>query len=144
MIKPLTNPYNVAVQEGDPAAGTDTATTGEAKLEVYRALLLLASGIQMAGPRLTVETFRDGLRNTVFPNPVTPANAGDVDVKPDGYSLTADGTEWWWSNDDPGPFSDSAAHAGTVCYVDKGRRHKLGGWPKGPGTLFQGPCDSGA
>jgi hypothetical protein len=145
MVNPLTNPYNVALQEGDPSQSPDTATTGEAKLEVYRALLLLASGIQMAGPNLTVETFRDGLRNARFPNPVIPAlNAGAVDVRPGGYSLTADGAEWWYSTTARGPFSDSAGHPGTGCYIDGGRRHTLGSWPRGDAPFFSGTCDSGA
>jgi hypothetical protein len=142
MLNPLKNPYTVAVQEGDPSVNPDTASTVEARLEDYRALLLIASGIQMAGPKLTVESFRDGLRKTVFPNPKTPAFAGDVDFRPDGYSMTADGAEWWYSINDTGVFSDSAA-GGTVCYIDHGERRKLGRWPKGDAPFFQGPCDSG-
>jgi hypothetical protein len=144
MVNPLLNPYNVALAEGDPSQTPDTATTGEAKLEVYRALLLLASGIQMAGPHLTAQTFRDGLRTTVFPNPVTQTHAGFVGFASDGYSMTKDGAEWWWSNRDKGPFSDSAAHRGTVCYLNGGRRYELGGWPRGDAPFFSGRCDSGA
>jgi hypothetical protein len=146
MVTPLTNPYNVALQEGDPSQTPDTATTGEAKLEVYRALLLLASGIQMAGPHLTVESFRDGLRNTRFPNPIIPSlNEGAVDVRPGGYSLTSDGAEWWYSTTDRGPFSDSGSHPGTACYIDHGARRTLGAWPHGDAPFFvAGTCDSGA
>ncbi len=144
MVNPLLNPYNVALAEGDPSQAPDTATTGEAKLEVYRALLLIASGIQMAGPNLTVDSFRDGLRNTVFPNPITVTHAGAVDVKPDGYSLTADGAEWFYSTTAKGPFSDSGAHPGTACYLFGGERHRLGDWPKGDAPFFSSTCDSGA
>ena len=144
MVKPQLNAYNVALQEGDPSLPPDTVSTVQGKLEVYRGLLLLASGIQMAGPNLTVETFRDALRNTVFPNPTTPLMAGDIDVRPDGFSLTADGAEWWYSTTDAGPFSDSNARRGTVCYLDGGQRRRLGGWPVGDAPFFQGPCDSGA
>ena len=143
-INPLLNPYNVAVTEGDPNQSPDTASTGEAKLEVYRGLLLLAAGIQMAGPHLTMETFRDGLRKTVFPNPITQTHAGAVDVPADGYSLTADGGEWYWSNSAKGPFSDSGGHSGSVCYLDDRRRFRLGSWPKGDAPFFTGRCDSGA
>jgi hypothetical protein len=144
MVQPLTNPYNVAVQEGDPSVAPDTTSTGEAFLEVYRGLLLLASGIQMAGPNLNPTTFRDGLRNTVFPNPITSLHAGAVDVRPDGYSLTSDGAEWWYDPDSPGPFTDSAAKPGTVCYVNGGNRHTLGSWPRGEAPFFNNHCDSGA
>lgn len=144
LVKPLLNPYNRAVQEGDPSVAPDTATTGEAKLEVYRALLLLASGIQMAGPRLTVETFRDGLRRTRFPNPFHETLAGAVDVRPMGYSLTADAAEWYFDNNARGPFTDSGAKSGTVCYIDGGKRRTLGNWPRGDAPFFTGRCDSGA
>jgi hypothetical protein len=144
MVSPLLNPYNVAVQEGDPSVTPDTATTGEAKLEVYRALLVLASGIQMAGPHLTVESFRDGLRKAAFPNPITATHAGFVDFKPDGYSMTKDGAEWWYSTSARGPFSDSGAHPGTACYLNGGRRYELGSWPRGDAPFFAGTCDSGA
>lgn len=144
LVKPLLNPYNRAVQEGDPSTVPDTTTTGEAKLEVYRALLLLASGIQMAGPNLTVESFRDGLRNTKYPNPFHETMAGAVDVRPDGYSLTADAAEWYFDTQAYGPFTDSRAKAGTVCYLDGGARRVLGSWPKGDAPFFSGTCDSGA
>jgi hypothetical protein len=35
----------------------------------YRAMLVLASGLQLAGPTLTPETFEAGLSTTAFPNP---------------------------------------------------------------------------
>jgi hypothetical protein len=144
VIKPLSNPYNVALSEGDPSIAPDQLTTVEGELEVYRALLLLASGIQMAGPKLTSESFRDGLRNTVFPNPLTATRAGFVGFRPDGYSMTKDGAEWWWSNQARGPFSDSSAKSGAVCYLNGGQRYELGGWPKGDAPFFSGQCDSGA
>jgi len=143
IVHPLLNPYNVAVQEGDPSVAPDTLSTVEGRLEVYRALLVLASGIQMAGPKLTVETFRDGLRKTAFPNPFYRTMAGAVDVRPDGYSLTADGAEWYFDPDARGPFSDSSK-PGTVCYLYGGKRRVLGGWPRGDAPFFSGSCDSGA
>src|SRR5439155_1324822 len=42
----------------------------------YWAILMIASGIQMAGPHLTAQTFESGLRRTVFPNPITSIMAG--------------------------------------------------------------------
>lgn len=144
IVKPLLNPYNVAVQEGDPSIAPDQTASVEASLEVYRALLVLASGIQMAGPKLTPETFRDGLRNTVFPNPITITRAGFVGFRPNGYSMTKDGAEWFWSPNARSPFTDGAARAGSVCYLDGGKRYELGGWPKGDAPFFTDPCDSGA
>jgi len=144
MVSPLQNPYNVALQEGDPTQGPDTTSLVEAELEIYRALLVLASGIQMAGPHLTVQTFRDHLRDTHFPNPLTSVQEGAVDVSSDGYSETADGAEWWYSTQDNGPFSDSSSHPGTVCYLNHGRRYALGSWPHGSAPFFKpGTCYSG-
>jgi hypothetical protein len=143
IVAPLTNVYNVAVQEGDPAIAPDQLSTVEAELEVYRGLFVLATGIQMAGPHLTVQSFRDGLRGTVFPNPLTSAHAGFVDFRADGYSMTSDGAEWFWGAGKKGPFSDSNNN-GTVCYIDHGNRHSLGNWPKGDAPFFSSDCDSGA
>src|SRR3954451_3186996 len=145
MVAPLLNPYNVALQEGAPSVGTDTTTLVEAELEIYRGLLLLASGIQMAGPKLTPTTFRDGLRRTHFPNPITKTHAGFVGFASDGYSMTDDAAEWWYSTTANGPFSDSSSHPGTVCYVEKGIRRTIGDFPHGGADpLFSGPCYSGA
>lgn len=143
-INPLLEPFNQALQEGDRTQAPVTATTVEARLEVYRALLVLASGIQMAGPNLTPQTFRDGLRKAAFPNPLTETRAGAVDFASNGFSMTADGAEWYWSNTDIGPYYDSKNRPGTICYVDGGRRHALGSWPKGGDPFFTGKCDSGA
>jgi hypothetical protein len=75
---------------------------------------------------------------------VTALQEGAVDVQPDGYSMTADAAEWWYSTQDAGPFSDSSSHPGTVCYLNRGQRHVLGAWPRGPAPFFKsGTCWSG-
>jgi hypothetical protein len=142
-LHPALEPYNQAFQEGDPTLSPGTSSSQAVYFtQVYRPLLLLASGIQMAGPRLTPETFRDGLRKTRFPNPVTKLQAGTVGLAPDGYSFTRDATEWWWSNTAQGPYSDDAGAKGALCYVAGGARHR-GTWPRGDGGFFSGTCDSG-
>ncbi|MBK5306436.1 MAG: hypothetical protein JJD92_07090 [Frankiaceae bacterium] len=145
-VLPALEPYNQAVQEGDPSIAPVTTTNDvQNRQEIYRPLLMLAAGIQLAGPRLTVESFRDGLRKANFPNPVTESRAGAVDVPSDGWSMTSDAAEWWWSNTATGPFADSSSRPGTICYVDGGNRRKVGGWPTGrPDPFFTGTCDSGA
>jgi len=103
--------------------------------------LVIASGIQMAGPDLNPTTFRDGLRRTHFPNPQTSIRAGDVGYPSDGYSETDDAAEWWFSTTAIGPFSDSSSHPGTVCYVDGGLRRRIGQYPhNAPDPFFSGPC----
>jgi hypothetical protein len=112
--------------------------------DVYRDLLLIASGIQMAGPHLTPETFQSGLQTTVFPNPSSPLMAGRVGFSGGSHAMTTDAAEIWWSVTAAGPYPDEPAGGpGAWCYVDGGARHSLtDGWPSGD-PFFQGACDSG-
>ena len=142
---PLLEPFNAAFQEGDPTLAPATTSTDYSNFsQIYRPLLLLASGIQMAGPKLTPESFRDGLRAAQFPNPTTRLQAGAVGIPQDGYSFTRDAAEWWWSNSARGPYSDDGASGkGAICYVDGGVRYRTGMWPKSDAGYFTGGCDSG-
>jgi hypothetical protein len=144
-IDPRLEPYNAAFAEGDPTLGAKTASTDYSNFtQVYRPLLMLVSGLQMAGPHLTPQSFLEGLRKTRFPNPITATHAGAVGVPQDGYTFTADAAQWWWSNAARGPYTDDAAGKGAICYVDGGARHDLGTWPKTDPNDFSGTCDSGA
>jgi hypothetical protein len=108
----------------------------------YRNLLLIASGIQMAGPDLTPKTFQQGLQRAIFPNPDTGIRAGHVGFAGGSHAMTVDAAEFWWSNTDPGPLPDEST-GGTWCYVDHGARHSLADpWPAGD-PFFREPCDSG-
>ncbi|HET6908096.1 MAG TPA: hypothetical protein VFH54_02065 [Mycobacteriales bacterium] len=144
-INPLLEPYNAAFEEGDPSLGPQTKSTDYSNFtQVYRPLLMLASGLQMAGPHLTPQAFLAGLRKTAFPNPLTSTHAGAVDVPQNGYSFTRDAAEWYWSNTAKGPYSDDQAAAkGAICYIDGGARHDLGTWPHNYPNYGSGPCDSG-
>lgn len=139
------NPTWWALKEGDPGASRDRYGMGNAVLDAvmnlyYRAFLMLASGIQMAGPNLTPHTFQEGLFRTRFPNPDHPAMAGKVNFIGD-HSMTDDAAEIWWSNTAVGPYDDDQ---GTFCYVDGGVRYSKGVWPSTTDKFFQGTCDSGA
>ncbi|MDP9101732.1 MAG: hypothetical protein M3N21_06245 [Actinomycetota bacterium] len=144
-IRPELDPYNMAVHEGDPSRSQQTEAGLLANREEdYRPLLLLASGIQMAGPNLTPATFRAGLLRTTFPNPITVTHAGAVGFSPSSWGMTTDAAEWWWSNTAIGPYSDSSASPGTLCYVDAGRRRTIGEFPtREHDPFFTGTCDSG-
>jgi hypothetical protein len=122
--------------------GNESTTTGIQ--EIYHQLLLLASGIQMAGPNLKPDTFQSGLQGTTFPNsPVPPIMPGKVGFAGGSHAMTIDAAEWWWSTSDPGPLPDEKSKPGTFCYVDHGARHSLvNPWSSGD-PFFQGPCDSG-
>jgi hypothetical protein len=143
-IDPLLEPYNAAFQEGDPALGPKTASTDYSNFtQVYRPLLMLVSGLQMAGPKLTPQTFLDGLRSTRFPNPLTAINAGAVGVPQDGHTFTDDAAQWWWSNTAQGPYTDDAAGKGAICYVNGGARHRMGTWERVDPDFFTDTCDAG-
>jgi hypothetical protein len=108
----------------------------------YRSLLLIASGIQMAGPHLTPQTFADGLHRTTFPNPETRLMAGHVGFANNSYSMTVDATEFYYSNTAPSPYAEDGP--GAVCYVNGGARHRGNAWPPGVETYNDPNCDSGA
>jgi hypothetical protein len=115
-------------------------------LEPYRGLLLMASGIQLAGPHLTAQTFAEGLRKATFPNPPFYTKPGAVRFGAGTQTMTDDSAVWWWSGTDNEPVDANTGGPGTDCYVDNGRRWRLGSWPKvdANGYLFKGPCNTGA
>src|SRR5439155_5467201 len=124
--------------EVDPQAARNNDKLWEdAHSFFYRELLLLASGVQMAGPRLTPATFAAGLHRTRFPNPSHPIMAGAVGFG-DDFSMTDDATQLWWSSSQPGPYNEGV---GAWCYVDGGARYRSGTWPAGSAGLFRPPCD---
>lgn len=113
---------------------------------LYRSLLLIASGIQMAGPRLTPETFERGLQRASFPNPKHPLMAGRVGFEGDTHSMTKDAAEWWWTPDVVGPYGPAGFQgqgAGTMCFIDEGKRRTFGTWPNRKDPFFKGACVSG-
>jgi hypothetical protein len=110
----------------------------------YHDLLLIASGLQMAGPHLTPTTFTRGLQKAAFPSPYPEPNMeGRVGFAGGSHAMTLDAAVWWWSNVDRSPYTDEST--GAICYYQHGARFLSGRWQKidGPDPLFQGPCDSG-
>jgi hypothetical protein len=98
----------------------------------YNALLVMASGIQAAGPHLTAATFATALRSTTFPNP-GPGRApywqqrigfgpGDP-VFHDDYAL------WWWNEQAQSQTSESTTGRGSFCYVERGGRYRPDAFP---------------
>jgi hypothetical protein len=138
-LPPDQAPLVWAAREGDPNYEfRDYNTSFGFALFMYRELLALASGIQMAGPKLTPQTFAAGLQKTKFPNPQTPLMAGEVGFAGD-REMTDDFAEIWWSTSAPNPYGG----VGAYCYVAGGRRLRK----EHIGTddpLFKPPCDSGA
>jgi hypothetical protein len=127
---------NQAIAAVDPgyAINQDEATFYHNE-DVYWMLLLLGSGIQMAGPHLTPTTFEHALQTTTFPNPFSPDYEGKVGFG-NGFAMTEDAQAMWYSPTTPSPYPDMAN--GTWCYV--GTRYDLSNWPATRQPMFQGPC----
>ena len=102
----------------------------------YHPLLVMAAGIQMAGPNLTPETFAKGLQTARWPNPPTEKWPGKVTVSPGTHSYMEDAAAIWWG---PENRSEYSTGGGAFCYVDNGVRRRLGKWPAADG-LFTRPC----
>lgn len=142
IVSMASTPAVQAVLEEDPTYSI-SANGAQAIILAYRPLLVLASGIQMAGPDLTAKTFQAGLARTQFPNPQTSIVAGDVGFNTPGatHTMTKDLAAFWWSNSAESPYLDNP---GTICFVDGGARHSLGNWPETGDPYFTGTCDTGA
>lgn len=102
----------------------------------YTQLLMLAAGIQMAGPNLTPETFAQGLQRAQWPNPAHSNEPGKVTIGPGTHSYMEDAAVIWWH---PTNGSEEYGTSGGFCYVDNGARRRLGEYPKGAPGLF-GEC----
>jgi Periplasmic binding protein len=95
--------------------------------DLFHQLLLLALGIQMAGPNLTPETFETGL----FSWPGGTGQAGAWDFGPGHYTPITDIREIWW---DPVTVSAFNGEAGT--YRDNGQRYVQQDVPEGEPEVF--------
>jgi hypothetical protein len=103
--------------------------------DLYEELMLLATGIQTAGPRLTPATFRQGLEATEFPNPGAasrPSYQATVGFG-NAHEMIQDVGLWWWQPEGRNPNSPKA---GFFCYVGRGARFSLGSWPTTDPGLF--------
>jgi hypothetical protein len=139
-IKLTDAPSWYAGKEGDPKFNDGGQWQGAVRNEMYRALLVLASGIQMAGPHLTPQTFAAALQRTVFPNPEHFTQPGKVSFIGD-HGMTEDTAEWWFDPTATSPYGDDGP--GSLCYVAGGARHKINDYPMGDAPFYSLPCDSG-
>jgi hypothetical protein len=141
-LLPQNTPAMWALKEGRGAPASASEQTSSAMYNLrmmYHELLVLASGIQLAGPHLTPETFQAGLQRAIFPNPQLPSRQGDVGF--DDHFMTNDAAEYYWAQAAQSPYSDFAGQ-GAFCYVDHGQRHTLQTWPRAEAPYGKTPCDS--
>ncbi len=133
-------PWYAAVREADPTSDPQ-GNSYYASNSRYAQLLLLASGIQLAGPKLTPESFERGLQAARFPNPgagAAPLYQARVGFEGRRHVMSADAAMWWYDPNRPGTIDPSVP--GSICYVDRGRRTGLGQWKRSDPAFFTGPC----
>ena len=141
-----------ALQEVDPEANVraDSGVINEFTIQ-YRAMLTMASGIQMAGPTLTPATFQAALHRTAFPNatdypdPADPLKSGNVGFLDGDHSMIDDAVEYWWSEAATSPVGfQSNGAPGALCYLDRADRRVVGRWPAGKDPFGGTSCYTGA
>lgn len=134
-LRPEDMPHVWAAKEVDPTS----SPIGDEYERLYKSLLLLASGVQMAGPELTPTAFERGLMRTEFPNPGAsgpPYYQARVGF-PGVHTMQQDMTMVWLNASERSPTTGLTP---AFCYVQRGRRYGLGQWPKEPIEFFSGPC----
>lgn len=133
-------PWYWAIREADPGADPQGGAYYSANSR-YEQLLLLASGIQLAGPKLTPQSFAAGLQRARFPNPGAagpPYFQTRVGFDGGRHTMSADAAMFWYDPQHPGTIDPSVP--GAICYVDRGRRFSLGQWTRSDPVFFSGPC----
>lgn len=124
---------------GDPAAIIQHARA------FYNELLILAAGIQLAGPNLTPETFAEGLASTTFPNPGAagaPFFQATVGFDPGDATMVDDLQQYWLDtrqSPDTLAYSKNLNNHKAQCYSALGRRFRPDAWPAQDG-YYRGGC----
>jgi hypothetical protein len=132
------------------AAGGDPSVVSSGLVNAarpfYNELLLLASGIQMAGPNLTPESFARGLHATKFPNPGAggpPFYQGTVGFGAGDITMVDDMNAFWLDTRVPGNTVSQTRNNNTsqfMCYANNGRRSFLNTWPTVDAFYEPGVC----
>ncbi|MCU1673579.1 MAG: hypothetical protein JWN77_1692 [Frankiales bacterium] len=133
-------PWYWAVREADPTSDPQGNTYYASNSRYYQ-LLLLASGIQLAGPDLTPASFQRGLQAARFPNPGAagpPYFQARVGFEGRRHVMSVDAAMFWYDPNRPGTIDPTVP--GAICYVDRGRRFGLGQWTRSEPAFFSGPC----
>ena len=131
------------VQGGGDPTQLPNVTAGES---IYHELLLLASGIQVAGPDLTAQTFADALHQTQFPNPgsgAAPYYQAAVGFPGTSVNMVDDLAGFWFDPQYSNAASVNAAEDNddwqAFCYVNLGQRWGFTDWPSNDG-FYSGGC----
>lgn len=118
----------------------------------YMNLLMLASGIQGAGPNLTPQSFAEALHSMEFPNPGCggpPFFQACIDMRDGSFTAINDFTPVWWNSQarsvemDPAydPKPERRNGYGGFCYVNRGARFgSPNEWQSAQLTFRTGSC----
>lgn len=120
-----------AIREVDPTYTYQDNGDDITTLYRYEEMMVLFSGLQMAGPHLTAQSFQDGLFRAQFPNPrhgAAPYYQAAVGFAPGLHSFFHDAAPIWWSDKDQN-YTTNEPRTGSFCYVAGGVRFGPGQWP---------------
>lgn len=134
-------PWYTAMRQGDPNASIPSGTTGYQVDNFYEDLLLIASGIQLAGPHLTPATFQAGMQRAHFPDPgvgAPPYYQAGLGYGSGSHAMKADAGMIWFDNTQPG--TENPQSTGAICWVRHGERHGLDGWRRMQPAFGVGSC----
>ncbi|MFT5222733.1 MAG: hypothetical protein ACI867_001039, partial [Glaciecola sp.] len=133
-------PWYWALRESDPNRDHPGQQPYFNMLNRYSQMLNLASGIQLAGPNLTPESFAQGLQMAKFPNP----GAGDapqfqarIDFRRSHFAR-ATAAMYWYSPSEGGVIDPSVP--GSLCVINQARQYAIGAFPTEQQAWFQTPC----
>jgi len=130
-----------ALREVDPSYAYNDNVADIYDYYRYEELMVLASGIQLAGPNLTPQTFQDGLFKARFPDPghgQPPYYQALVGFGPGKHSFFTDAAPVWYGTQDQN-YTTAEPRTGSFCYVDRGLRFTAGQWPSAL-DFFTEPC----
>ncbi len=137
VLRPENLPWYWALREVAPNSSAGALFVNPWR---YSALLQLASGIQMAGPNLTPQTFQEGLFRTRFPNPGCggpPYYQACVGFSDRRHTMIDDLGLIWWDEKAENLSQDSGTQKrGAFCYVGAGARYSIGNWSQAPSDEF--------
>ena len=129
--------YRAYAESVGDAPPEDVAVQPQLYEALYRSLLLVASGVQTAGPQLTPQRFATALQATVFPNPgagSSPDYQAHVGFAEDHVMVDDFAAFWFDPNQTTDPTGEPAKDP--FCYVQSGRRWTAASWPAG-GDAFR-------
>ncbi len=131
-----------AARDGDPTFGARFHHLSGTYYAYYAQMLILASGVQWAGPRLTPQTFAGALTSIRYPSPWVgraPFWQPSVGFGRSDHGFNSDVALLWWKDPSDAEYQ-ARTYFGELCYVGNGRRYRPDKLPAGADALFFDPA----